>query len=196
MPQIGLKNFHIASRTVTTSNNTTIVTFGTPTYIAPLISANIDIEYAEGDLYGDDITIFSKKIFKKGTLTLNTSDLPETFIKAYLGARQATNGIIVDSAEDQQVECAVAFESAKANGKTRYVWLPRVLFAIPSDAYTTKGDSITFNTPTIEGKIMEEIVEDAAHKHVWRYRVDDDTTTGAATAEDWYIAVPATLTYS
>lgn len=192
MPQIGLKNFHVASRTISESQGVKSVTFGTPVYVAPLISANIDIEYAEGELFGDDITLFSKKAFKNGTLTLNTSDLPESFIKDYLGARQTTNGIIVDSAEDQQIECACAFESEKANGATRYVWLLRVLFSIPSDAFTTKGDSITYNTPTIEGKIMEEIVEDSARRHVWRYRLDSDSTaTGASTAAAaWYNAVP------
>ena len=192
MPQIGLKNFHIASRTVSESQGVKSVTFGTPAYVAPLISANIDIEYAEGELFGDDITLFSKKVFKNGTLSLNTSDLPESFITSYLGARQTTNGIIVDSAEDQQIECACAFESEKANGATRYVWLLRVLFSIPSDAFTTKGDSITFNTPTIEGKIMEEVIEDAAHRHVWRYRLDSDSpvTGAAAAAAAWYNAVP------
>ena len=197
MPQIGLRNFHVAPRTVSESQGVKSVTFGTPVYVAPLITVNMDIEYAEGDLFGDDILLFSKRKFKNGTLTVNPSELPTSFWKNYLGAREATNGIIVDSAEDQQVECACAFESEKANGATRYVWLVRVIFALPPDAYSTKGDSITFNTPTIEGKIMEEVIEDAAHRHVWRYTLDSDSTaTGAATAAAaWYSAVP-TPSYS
>lgn len=193
MPTIGLKNFHVAPRTVSESQGVKSVAFGSPVYVAPLIQVNMDIEYAEGELYGDDILLYSKRKFKSGTLSINPSELPTSFWKSYLGARETSNGIIVDSAEDQQVECACAFESEMANGATRYVWLLRVIFALPPDAYTTKGDSITFNTPTIEGKIMEEIVEDAAHRHVWRYTLDSDSTASGASAAAaaWYNAVPA-----
>lgn len=197
MAQIGLKNVHTASRTVSTTESTTTVTFGTPAYLAPAISANMDIEYAEGSLPADDITLYDIKNFKKGTLSLNTADLPATFITSYLGARKTTNGIIVNSAEDLSVECAVGFESLKADGHKRLVWFPRVKFAIPSEAYTTKGDSITFNTPTLEGTIMEEVIADAAGKHQWRYYIDDDATeTGASTViSSWFTAVP-TITFS
>lgn len=192
MAQIGLKNVHYATRTVSESQGVKSVVFGTPAKLAPAISANIEIEYAEGELPADDIMLYSKKIFKSGTLTLNTAELPDSFATAILGARAATDGMIVDAAEDAPVECAIGFESAKANGGTRYVWLLRVLFSLPSDEFETKGDSITFKTPTIEGKIMEEVVEDAGKRHQWRRRIDSDASgTGTATTIDgWFNAVP------
>ena len=51
------------------------------------------------------------------------------------------------------------------NNVTTYVavWIPKVKFTPPAEKCTTKGDSITWNTPTITGKGM------ADNAGFWRY---------------------------
>ena len=51
------------------------------------------------------------------------------------------------------------------NNITTYVavWIPKVKFTPPAEKCTTKGDSITWNTPTITGKGM------ADNAGFWRY---------------------------
>ena len=61
----------------------------------------------------------------------------------------------------------------KSNGKYRYYWLYRVKFGIPATNLATKGDSITFSTPTIEGTIMRRNKEDAFGKHPWKAEVTE-----------------------
>lgn len=196
MSTIGLKNAHYAIRTETVSQGVTSVSFGTPAKIGPVISAKINIEYSEAIQRADDGTLYVIKKFKNGTIEMKVDDLYEAFKKDCLGAKVTTNGIIVDSAEDSAVELAVGFQSPKANGYDRYVWLPRVKFSVPSSEYETKGDSIIFKSPTITGTIMEDTVADSKGDHPWRYTLEGDSSaTGASTAAAaWFSAVP-TLTY-
>ena len=198
MATIGLRDAHWATRSVTTNSSgvPTAVSFGTPAKLAPAISANIDIEHADATLSADDSTLYDMHPFKKGTIQLNVDDLPAAFLTAVLGMRQATNGVIVSAVEDVSVEVALGFKSKKANGADRCIWYPRVKFQIPSDAYNTKGDSITFNTPTITGTIMEELVSEN-NRHNWRYMLDSDAGALAMTAAaTWLNAVPTGLTFS
>lgn len=37
----------------------------------------------------------------------------------------------------------------------KYIWLYKVKFAIPSESYQTKGDSIEFTTPEITGQFIK-----------------------------------------
>lgn len=61
------------------------------------------------------------------------------------------NGVIISASEDGGAPVAVGFRAKMANGKYRYYWLYRVIFGIPATNLATKGDGISFNTPTIEG---------------------------------------------
>ena len=46
-------------------------------------------------------------------------------------------------------------EKTKWGGTYKYIWLYKVKFAIPSENYTTKGDSIEFTTPEIVGQFIK-----------------------------------------
>ena len=50
---------------------------------------------------------------------------------------------------------AIGFRAKKANGMYKYIWLYKVKFAIPSESYQTKGDSIEFTTPEITGQFIK-----------------------------------------
>ena len=66
-------------------------------------------------------------------------------------------------------------------------WLYRVKFGIPAANLATKGDSITFSTPTIEGTILRRNKVDPKGRHPWKAEVTEgDKDVAAATITGWY----------
>ena len=81
----------------------------------------------------------------------------------------------------------IGVSSAEANGTYRYFWLYRVKFAVPGTNLQTKGDSITFSTPTIEGTILRRNKVDGKNEHPWKAEVnEDDSGVQASTISGWY----------
>jgi hypothetical protein len=67
-----------------------------------------------------------------------------------------------------------------------------VKFGVPSTNLATKGDSITFNTPTIEGSVMRRNKPATGNDnlHPWKVEADeDDTDLGVGVISGWYSAV-------
>ena len=78
-------------------------------------------------------------------------------------------------------------EGADLEGVDKYFWLYKVKFGIPATALATKGDSITFNSPTIEGTILRRNKPDAKGHHPWKAEVTEgDPKVNAATITNWY----------
>jgi len=66
----------------------------------------------------------------------------------------------------------------------------KVKFAVPSDSLATKGDSIAFQTPKIEGTVMRRNKPDSRGKHPWKAEVTEgDTGVNAAAITGWYTQV-------
>ncbi len=81
-------------------------------------------------------------------------------------------------------------DSQREYGKYRYFWLYRVKFGVPSTNLATKGDSITFSTPTIEGTISRRNKLDGNGNHPWKAEANaDDEGVTAATISGWYTQV-------
>jgi len=94
---------------------------------------------------------------------------------------------VVSTSEDGGDPVAVGFRAKKSNGKYKYYWLYRVKFGIPATNLATKGDSITFSTPTIEGTILRRNKVDGKGKHPWKAEVTEgDTAVSADTITNWY----------
>ena len=78
----------------------------------------------------------------------------------------------------------------KANGKYRYFWLYRVQFGVPATNLQTKGDSINFQTPTIEGTVMQRHKQSVTGKHPWKAEVTEgDTGVSDETVTGWFSSV-------
>ena len=150
MATIGLDKLYYAPITEDSSGEES---YGTPVQLAKAISADLSVEIAEATLFADDGTAEVAKEFKTGTISLGVDDIGKSAAADLTGVTVDKNGVIVSTAEDGAAPVAVGFRARKANGKYRYFWLYRVLFKIPSTSLATKGDSITFNTPTIEGTV-------------------------------------------
>ena len=187
MATIGLDRLYYAK---ITENDAGEETYGTPSQLAKAISADLSVELAEATLYADDGASEIVKEFKSGTLSLGIDDIGAEIASALSGATIDSNGVVVSGSDDGGDPVAVAFRARKSNGKYRYYWLYRVKFGIPATNLQTKGDSISFQTPTIEGTIMRRNKVDFNDNHPWKAEV----TEGAEGVDDsvistWYDAV-------
>ena len=162
-------------------------TYATPMQMAKSMSADLSVELAEATLYADDGAAEIVKEFKSGTLSLGVDDIGAAVASDLTGASIDANGVVISTSEDGGDPVAVGFRAKKANGKYKYYWLYRVKFGIPATNLATKGDSITFSTPTIEGTILRRNKLDGKGKHPWKAEVTEgDATVGADTIANWY----------
>lgn len=182
MATIGLDKLFYAKITEDTEGNET---YGTPAQLAKAISADLSVELAEATLYADDGAAEVVKEFKSGTLSLGIDDIGADAASDLTGATIDQNHVVVSASEDGGTPVAVGFRAKKANGKYRYFWLYRVIFGIPATNLATKGDSITFSTPTIEGTVIRRNKADTSGKHPWKAEVTENEAT-TTIISGWY----------
>ena len=188
MATVGLDRLFYA--TITDSPTTGDETYDTPVMLAKAMSAELSVELAEATLFADDGASEVVKEFKNAKLTLGVDNIGRDVAMALTGGKVDKKGVLISSSEDGGEPVAIGFRAKKSNGKYKYVWLYRVKFAVPSTSLATKGDSITFSTPTIEGTVMRRNKLDGQDKHPWKAEVDEgDTGVDAATITTWYTKV-------
>ncbi|MBV1758008.1 MAG: phage tail protein [Dethiosulfatibacter sp.] len=165
-------------------------TYGTPIPLAKAMKADLSVELAEATLYADDGPAAVVKEFKSGTLSLGVDDIGTSAAEDLTGAKIDDNHVVISGGEDGGTPVAVGFRAKKSNGKYRYFWLYRVVFGIPATNLQTKGDSITFSTPTIEGTVLRRNKIDGNGKHPWKAEVnEDDASVPAPVITSWYTEV-------
>ena len=184
MATIGLDKLYYAKITEDADGNET---YAAPKSLAKAMTADLSVELAEATLYADDGAAEIVKEFKSGTLSLGIDDLGAEIASDLTGSTIDAGGVIISAAEDGGEPVAVGFRAKKANGKYKYYWLYRVKFGIPATNLATKGDSITFSTPTIEGTIMRRNRPDFQDKHPWKAEVTEGPEgVDQSVIDGWY----------
>ncbi len=187
MATIGLDKLFYAKITEDAEGNES---YATPAQLAKAMTADLSVELAEATLYADDGAAELVKEFKSGTLSLGVDDIGPAVASDLTGATIDANGAVISASEDGGDPVAIGFRAKKSNGKYKYFWLYRVKFGIPATALATKGDSITFNTPTIEGTIMRRNKADTKGNHPWKAELTEgDTGVNATAIANWYKTV-------
>lgn len=187
MATIGLDRLYYAKITEDDNGNET---YSTPVPLAKAINADLSVELAEATLYADDGATEVVKEFKSGKLSLGIDDIGVNAAEDLTGAKLDDNHVLISTAEDGGDPVAVGFRAKKANGKYRYFWLYKVKFSVPATNLATKGDNITFSTPTIEGTVLRRNKLDGQGKHPWKAEVnEDDTNVPASVITGWYTEV-------
>jgi phi13 family phage major tail protein len=173
-----------------TENDDGYETYGTPIKLAQAMKADLSVELAEAVLYADDHAAYVIKDFKSGKLSLGVDDIGTTAAQDLTGAVLDDNGVLVSSGENEGTPVAIGFRALKPNGKYRYFWIFRVKFGVPSTSLQTKGDSIAFSSPTIEGTVMRRNKPDGMGKHPWKVEVTEgDANASATVISSWLTAV-------
>jgi len=187
MATIGLDKLFYAKITEDVNGDET---YAVPKVLAKAIKADLSIELNEATLFADDAASEIVKEFKSGKLSLGIDDIGHEAAEDLTGANIDNNGVLVSAGEDTAEPVAVGFRARKANGRYRYFWLYRVKFGIPATNLQTKGDSISFQTPTIDGTIQRRNKLDTNGNHPWKVELnEDDAGIDSATISEWYAAV-------
>ena len=187
MATIGLDRLYYAKITEGSNGDET---YETPKPLAKAITAELSVELAEATLYADDGAAEIIKEFQNGTLSLGIDDIGAAIASDLTGATIDDNKVLISTSEDGGDPVAIGFRAKKANGKYRYFWFYRVKFGIPATNLTTKGDSITFSTPTIEGTVLRRNKLDGQGKHPWKAEVNEgDEGVSSEIITGWYTEV-------
>ncbi|GHU82622.1 hypothetical protein FACS1894196_1240 [Clostridia bacterium] len=161
--------------------------YAVPAILAKAMKADLSIELAEAVLFADDGAAEVLKDFKSGKLSLGVDDIGVSAAQDLTGATTDDNGVLVSASENAGAPVAIGFRAMKPDGKYRYFWLYKVKFGIPSTNLQTKGDSITFQTPTIDGTVMRRNKLDGLGKHPWKAEVTEGGAgVPSATIAGWF----------
>ena len=187
MATIGLDKLYYSKITEGTGGDET---YATPKLLAKALKCDLSVDLAEATLYADDAAQTVVKEFKSGKLSLGVDDIGVSAAEDLTGAILDKNGVLISASEDGGAPVAIGFRAKKSNGKYRFFWLYRVVFGVPATNLETKGDSIKFSTPTIEGTITQRNKVDGNSKHPWKAEVnEDDSGVLAATITGWFTQV-------
>ena len=188
MATIGLKDLYYSIITEDSSGNET---YATPVKLAPAISASLSLNFDAAKLFADDKVEDDLREFSTGTISLGVSAISDAVAAILTGSTVDSNGCLVDTDSDAAPYVAIGFRAKTSKETYRYVWLYRVKFAVPNDSFSTKGESVAFTTPTIEGTFYKRNKADSRGRHPWRYSVTEGEVNGSAsTIAAWFNSVP------
>lgn len=138
---------------------------GTPVYsdgtvIAKAMRASITINRNNVKVHADDDIDEIDQSFIDGAITLGINELTLDKESYLLGHRTTETGGAISHKEDIAPFLGFGIYS-KAKKDKAYEWLAhwyhKVQFGEPNDETTTEGETVVFQTPTIEGVIMKDI---------------------------------------
>lgn len=178
--QIGLTNVVVAE--LLTDDIGSTATYETPVRIPGAMTANVNPNTSSETLFADDGPYETATTIGGITLSLNVADLDlETQAKLF-GHTMTAEGVLIRKSSDTPPWVAVGFKSLKSNGKYRYTWLAKGKFGLPEQTNESKGDSVSFQTPTTEGSFVKRETDDE-----WERHIDEDTANfTAAQATNWF----------
>lgn len=169
-PYYGVYNFDAESGSVT---------YNQGGEIGKAVSADIEISTSEdNNLYGNNAIAETDRQFTGGTITLGTTNLSQEVSMAILGAvlqkLEAIPGVtdanvyelIFDNRQQTPYLGISVIQKKMVNGTIswRAIVLCKVMFAIPSESFTTQGESVEWQTPEISGTIMRDDTANQAWK--------------------------------
>lgn len=180
---LGLKDLFYAVCTETETDGVVTEEYETPKKMAEAMTADLSVTTADDSLFADDTLSESITEFVKATLKLGVKDLTPEVLAELLGQKVDQNKVVWAGKEDEPPYVAVGFRAKKTNNRYRYIWLLKGKFKLPSEKYETKGNSIKFNTPEIEGEF-------STRKKDSCWKADYVGTEEDTAAQTWFNKVP------
>ena len=182
MATVGLKNLYYAKCTADSSSG---VTYDTPTKIAGAVQVDINPTVNFTTLYGDDAPFASESSMSEISVTIETADLPIADHAALLGHTvDPTTKQLIAKSSDVAPYVALMFEANKHNNKTRYVKLLKGKFAASQETMQTRGESVEYTTPKLEGRFVAR-----EYDGEWKRVADSDNTESSSVIASWYNSV-------
>jgi phi13 family phage major tail protein len=150
--KFGIEDAHVAFFDESTA------TEGSPAWDAPqaingAVSLTMDPEGDQNDFYADNTKYYTSNTNNGYTGTLEVANIPDDILAEMLGMTVDTNGMLVESAEDEQKEFALLGEIKGDEKDRRFVYY-RCKAARPSQDSTTSDTGETPNTDSLEVTVI------------------------------------------
>ena len=196
MAKVGLK--HPVFSEIDTEVSGNYPTYKTGLIVGSMMEANVSIEYSDAELYADDMLIEKDDSFISGTIDIGIDDISKDAAKAWLGAEEVSYGgrtVIEEAANYSAPYGGFGYYRVRRQDGARVIrafWYLKTKWKKSSEEAKTKGKTIEFQTPKIQGSI-QRIDNDQESWRVW------DDFTSEADAKAWIddianIGDPADLT--
>lgn len=122
------------------------------------VSYNVNPNYAEASLYGDDMQVEYDKQFINAAISLGTTSTPIQAAEVLFGHEvdEANNRVIYKATDESNYVGVGVVVPEKVDGASKFIAMIVLCakFADSAESFTTKGDQLQFTTPTIEGQAV------------------------------------------
>lgn len=165
MAAFGAKYIHFAQ--IKTEPETGMPTYNEKLNLGELVKAELTVNLASGEIYGDDRLVEKVEEFSSGSLSVEVVDMTDEIEAQVFGSTYAEDSGIVDKTSDTIPYGGVGYyKSMIRNGEKCYkaYFYPKAKAAAGSDAANTKGSSLTLASTPFSFTIYEPNDGD------WRYR--------------------------
>lgn len=160
------------------------------------IKSTPSLNVAEAELYADDTVVESASEVTKGSLSLTVADDDDTIFAPLLGHTTTEDGEVLKSSDDTPPYVGFGRVLVKmVNGVRKYKaeFFLKVKFKPFANEGDTKGESIEFKTPTVEGTIyVVPTVVNGVEKPLYERHQTFDTDEEAQAYLDELMKAPTT----
>lgn len=162
MAKIGLK--HPVFAPIASYNTGAIPTYESGTVVGKAVKANITVNTIEGMLYADDALAEYDKQVQNVDISFEVDDMADMVKKTMFGYRLSTgsgysSGLLM-GVNDDTVHGGFGYYKTKVVNRVKLYearWFYDAAFNETGESVETKGDGITFQTTSIEGKALPVI---------------------------------------
>lgn len=151
--------------------------YGGPVEIGALVKAELTVNLASGEIYGNNLLDERMEEFVSGTLAVEVTDMTDEIEAGVYGSTLTeTEKELVDNTGDEVPYGGLAYyKTLSRKGKKVYraYYYPKTKAILGNDAANTKGSSITLSPTALNFTIFEPDTGD------WRYRKTFDSEKDA-----------------
>ena len=135
--------------------STGVVSYSDRLVVGEGVNTSITPSYANAKLYGDNKAVEEVNEFKNAAVTLGVTTMPAEAGPPLFGhTLDADKKTEHSKAGDVSNFVGYGFTAKNSDGTYDACVLRKVKFVEGEDAYSTKGESITFKTPTLNGSAL------------------------------------------
>jgi len=196
MAYVGLK--HPVYAPISSEPAGSVPVYGTGRVVGYALEANVSIEHADSKLYADDAVRESDKSFLSGAITLGVDDLAKEECVGMLGSQERTvdtYAVVRDASTFDAPYLGFGYYRVRKKNGVRLIlalWYYKTQWTEPSEEAKTKGESIEWQTPTIEGEVFA--IDDTDGTYRDRYWATSEADAIAWLNEKANIGEPASKT--
>lgn len=161
MPSFDLRYIQVAKYNSDENGN---VSYGEKTKVGDAMTVLMELAFAEGRLYAEGTLAEMIREATGGTISVGVKRILNDAQKLMYGFEDRSRTVngkpiagLLASGESNGNYVGISFYAPdKIDGATKYtcMFAKKAMFGPPSYSYTTKGQNITFNTPTTTGEFM------------------------------------------